>query len=297
MPQAGRGQPACKQDVTKSHPCFSLLSAAWGRALGGLFLAACLLSCAACFSRALLERAQQAYDSGAYEKAVAYYEEFLQRNPQHEQAGLAHFQAGNIYLFNLAKDNKESEKAYEKAIAHYVQVIEGAPRSPYLFQSRQRLARSYAGLSKRREAINEYENLLLAFPETEEKRRIRLDIADLYYDQNDLRQARTEYQKVIKDAAYDSLSERAYLQIGGINVLLEDIEDAIPVYQIVAQQSPDMEIRRRVTFLLADCYQRTLQFEEAIRLLQQTPPDPKAPDEINRRIAAIRELKKQRGLP
>lgn len=257
----------------------------------GLLLSVLLLSftLSGCRSRALLDQAQQAFESGDYQGAASSYEEFLKQNPNHAQAGNAHFQAGNIYLFNL--------KQYDKAVAHYIQFIEGSPRSPDLLSARQRLAKSYAGMGKRREAISEYENLLIAFPDQVDKRRIRLDIADLYFDQNDLRQARTEYQKVTKEAAYDSLTERADLQIGNISVLLEDLEDAIPVYQAVVRQSPDREIRRRASLLLADCYQRTLQYEEAIKVLEQTEPDPKAPDEIKRRIAAVRETQKQRGLP
>lgn len=256
----------------------------------GLLLSALLwsLTFSACHSRALLDEAQQAFESGDYQSATNRYEEFLKQNPTHDQAGAAHFQAGNIYLFNL--------KQYDKAVTHYIQFIEGSPRSPNLLSARQRLAKSYVGLGKRREAISEYENLLMAFPSQVDHRRIRLDIADLYFDQNDLRQARTEYQKVTKDAAYDSLTERADLQIGNISVLLEDLEDAIPVYQEVVRQSPDREIRRRAALLLADCYQRTLQYEEAIKILEQTEPDPKAPDEIKRRIAAVRETQKQRGL-
>ncbi|MFN7947628.1 MAG: tetratricopeptide repeat protein [Blastocatellia bacterium] len=255
-----------------------------------LLLSALLLSFtfSACRNRALLDEAQQAFESGDYEGATNRYEEFLKQNPTHDQAGNAHFQAGNIYLFNL--------KQYDKAVTHYIQFIEGSPRSPNLLPARQRLAKSYAGMGKRREAISEYENLLIAFPDQVDKRRVRLDIADLYFDQNDLRQARTEYQKVTRDAAYDSLAERADLQIGNISVLLGDFEDAIPVYQAVVRQSPDKEIRRRASLLLADCYQRTLQYEEAIKVLEQTEPDPKAPDEIKRRIAAVRETQKQRGL-
>ena len=251
-----------------------------------------LLFCSlACRSRALLDQAQQSFDNRDYTGAINQYEEFLKKNPNHEQAAFAHFQLGNIYLLIL------KDKQYDKAVTQYVQVIESSPRSPYLLQARQRLAKSYAGLNKRREAITEYENLLKVFPETPDRRRVRLDIADLYFDQNDLSQARVEYEKVTKDAVFDSLTERAWLQIGGVCVLLNDLEDAIPAYVVVVAKSSDSENRRRARLLLADCYQRTLQFEEAIKTLEQTDPDPKNPDDLKRRIAAIHDLQKQRGLP
>ncbi len=255
-----------------------------------LLFAFCLLLFS-CRSRALFDQAQQAFDNRDYTSAISLYEEFLKKNPNQEQAAFAHFQLGNIYLLRLR------DKQPDKAVTHYVQVIESSPRSPYLLPARQRLAKGYAALGKRREAITEYENLLKYFPETPDRRRVRLDIADLYFDQNDLSQARVEYQKVTRDAEFDSMAERAYLQIGSVCVLLNDLEDAIPAYQTVVAKSADPENRRRARLLLADCYQRTLQFEEAIKTLEQTDPDPKNPDDLKRRIAAIHDLQKQRGLP
>jgi tetratricopeptide (TPR) repeat protein len=248
-----------------------------------------LMLAVSCRSRALLEQAQMAADQGNHTVAVEHYEKFLQENPGHEKAEFVHFQAGNICLLSL--------KQYDKAATHYIQLIEASPGSPNVYLARQRLARAYTLMGKRRDAISAYENLLRAFPGTTDRRRIRLEIADLYFDQNDLSQARIEYQKVLKDAAYDSLSELAYLQTGKVCVLLNDLDAAIPAYQNVVASSHDPEIVRRARLLLADCYQRTLRYEDAVAELTKIAPNPQAPEEISRRITVIRELQKQRGLP
>ncbi|HZS05171.1 MAG TPA: tetratricopeptide repeat protein [Blastocatellia bacterium] len=253
-----------------------------------LLLAAFSLLVFSCRNRALLDQAQVAWDGEDFQTAADCYEKFLKENPASERAAYAHFQAGNIYLLKL--------KQYDRAVTHYVQLIEGFPRSPDLFQARQRLAKAYVAMGKRREAINELENLLIAFPDKADKRRTRLEIADLYFDQTDLSQALAEYQKVVKDSPYDPLAERAYLQIGGICVLRDDFEDATAAYQEVVRQTTDKEIRRQASIGLSDCYVRMLRFEDAVKILEQAEPDPKAPDDLRRRIASVRELQKQRGL-
>jgi len=249
----------------------------------------CLLLLSSCRTKgALLDQAQAAWDSGDYPAAAARYEEFLKDNPRSEQAADARFQAGNVYFLNL--------RQYERATQHYIHLIEDFPKSPHVYQARQRLAESYVAMGKPREAIREYETLLIAFPDTPDRRRLRLNIADLYYDQNDLGQALAEYEKVTRGAAYDDLSERALLRLGGIRYLRDEFEDSIPAYQAVAERTRDSQIRRQARFGLADCFERTFQYDEAVKVLEGTEPDPKSPDAIPKRIASVREQQRQRNL-
>lgn len=258
-----------------------------------LSLLACLLllfSSVGCRKRgaALLEQAQQAWDSNDYATAAARYEDFLRDNPRDPQAAQARFKVANVYLYNL--------KQQELAIQHYIHLIEDFPKSPELLQARQRLAESYAAAKKPREAIMEYENLLLNAPDFADKRRIRLNVADLYYDLNELGQALAEYQKVIANASYDELTERAQMRVGGIHLIRDEYEDAIAAYQILAQHTQDPGLRRLARYGLIDCYERTYKYDEAVKLLEGTDPDPKTPDYIKQRIASIRELERQRNL-
>lgn len=262
----------------------------WFRCWLFLFTCVLLLFPLGCRKRgtALLEQAQLAWDNNDYATAAARYEDFLRENPRDPQAAQARFKAGNIYLYNL--------KQQELAIQHYIHLIEDFPRSPELPQARQRLAESYAAAKKPREAIMEYENLLLLAPDFADKRRTRLNVADLYYDLNELGQALAEYQKVIAKSVYDDLTERAQMRVGGIHLIRDEFEDAITAYQIVAQQTQDAGLRRMARYGLADCYERTYKYNEAVKILEGTEPDPKTPDYIKQRIASIRELERQRNL-
>ncbi|MFN0122877.1 MAG: tetratricopeptide repeat protein [Blastocatellia bacterium] len=193
-----------------------------------------------------------------------------------------------MFLYNLEE--------YDRAAGHFIQLIEGFPKSPHVAEAHARLAQCYGAVKKRREAISELESLLAGFPGAVDARKTRLEIADLYFDMDDLRQARTEYQKVLRDKPYDTQGERAWLQIGGIGLLLGEIEDALAAFQTVVTNTTDAEIKRRATLMMVDCYQRVLQYEDAVKLLEQLPSDPKDPGEIKHRIEAVKALQKQRGL-
>ncbi|MGH9753353.1 MAG: tetratricopeptide repeat protein [Blastocatellia bacterium] len=256
-----------------------------------LLLTACLLTLTtlglSCARGALLDSAQAAWDRSDYAAAVVYYEKFLKENPESDKVEFARLRAATICQRDL--------KQYDRAIAHYIHFIEEFPKSPDIIQARVQLGACYGLAKKYREAISEYEGVLPKIKDANERRRLRLSIADMYFDLNDRGQALKEYQEVVKDAPYDNLTERASLRIGGIRLLRDEYEGAIPAYQKVAAHTKDPMIRRVARFGMVDCYERTLQYDLAIRTLEQTEPDPKSPSYIQKRIASIREQRRQRN--
>jgi tetratricopeptide (TPR) repeat protein len=257
-----------------------------------LLLTACLLTLStlgiSCSRGALLDSAQEAWDKADYAAAANDYEQFLKENPGSDKAEFARLRVATIYQRDL--------KRYDRAIEHYIHFIEEFPKSPDIVQARVQLGDCYGMTKKYREAISEYEGVLPKISDQSERRRLRLNIADMYFDLNDRGQALAEYQKVVAGAVYDNLAERAYLRIGGIRLLRDEYEDAIPAYQTVASSTKDSVIRRTARFGIADCYVRTLQYDQAIRILEQTEPDPKSPNYIQKRIANIRDQRRQRNL-
>ncbi|MGH9767062.1 MAG: tetratricopeptide repeat protein [Blastocatellia bacterium] len=251
----------------------------------------CLLLTAFSFScsrGALLDNAQAAWDRADYAVAADYYEQFLKKNPQSDKAEFARLRAATICQRDL--------KQYDRAIQHYIHFIEEFPKSPDLVQARVQLGACYGLTDRQREAIGEYEGVLPKIGDEGERRRLRLNIADLYFDLNDRGQALAEYQKVVASGSYDGLTERAYLRIGGIRLLRDEYEDAIPAYETVAANTKDQVVRRNARFGMADCYERTLQYDRAVQTLEQTEPDPNSPGYIQQRIANVREQQRQRNL-
>jgi tetratricopeptide (TPR) repeat protein len=251
-----------------------------------------LIFLASCSRGALLDQAQTAWDNGDYPTAAERYEEYLKRNPQGDKAAFARLRAATVCRRDL--------KQYDRAIQHYLHFIEDFPKSPEIYQARLNLAECYAATQKYREAISEYENALPGASENKEAaketRRVRLKIADLYYEMKDLGQALAEYQKVTKDASYDELYELAVLQVGGIHLLRDEFDDAVPAFKTVAENTQDAALRRIARFRLADCYSRTFQYDLAVQTLRETQPDPAAPNYIPQRIAAIEEEARQRNV-
>lgn len=263
----------------------------WTKAAALPILLVILLGLAGCARRGeLLDQAQAAWDGGDYQTAALRYEEFLKENPHHDQTAAARFRLGNIYYYNL--------KQYERAIQQYIHLLEDFPGSSDFVASRQRLAECYTALGKQREAINEYESLLRGTPGASgavDGRRLRLNIADLYYELNDLGQALAEYEKVTVGGEYDSLAERSWLRIAGIRFLRDEFDEALAAYRKVADNASEPGVSRDARYGIADCFERTFEYDQAVKILESTEPDPKNPEYIQRRVAALREQQRQRN--
>ncbi len=254
----------------------------------GALLIVAALALGACSRGAQLEQAQTAWDRGDYPQAAEGYEQFLVENPTGEKAAFARYQLATIYRRDM--------KQCEKAIPHYIHLLEDFPKSPDVYNARMYLADCYSKTEKAREAISEYETLLPLTTDERERRRVRLQIAELYYKANDYGQALAEFGKVTANAGYDDLAELAWLQIGGIHLLRDDFDEAIPAFETVSKQTQDPEIRRLARYRLTDCYERTFQYDQAVKVLEETGADPKNANYIPQRIATIREQQRQRSL-
>jgi tetratricopeptide (TPR) repeat protein len=243
-----------------------------------------LLACGGCRKdeEQSLKRAAEAWDSGDYQTAVNEYEQYLRRNPTGQQSVEARFQLANIYYLNLQR--------YEQARSHYVEFLDQDPANPKASTVRERLAAVLADLGRSYEAINEYEKLN---PQDKaDRRRIRLLIADLYYDQKNFSQALTEYEKVIEEADFDDLSEQAYLREATIYNTRSQYKQALEVYQRLVAQAKDPESQRRATYGIADSYAGLYQFDEAVKALKQIK-DESEQSYINSRVAELEQKKRE----
>lgn len=205
-----------------------------------------------------LERASNAWDSGDYTVAAEEYERYLEQNPTGEQSLDARLKLANTYYFNLHR--------YDQARAHYSELLSQDSASANAHVARERLAEVLGELGRSYEAIEAYEDM--SPRDATERRRIRLRIADLYFDQKNYSQALTEYEKVIEPAEYDELSEQAYMREASIYNSRSQYELSLAVYQKLASESHDPEVQMRAKYGLADCYAGLYQFNEAIKTLR-----------------------------
>ncbi|HEX8088354.1 MAG TPA: tetratricopeptide repeat protein, partial [Blastocatellia bacterium] len=220
------------------------------------------------------ERAREAWDSGDYRAAAEEYEAYLGHSPTGEQSLQARFQLANIYYLNLHRP--------DQARAHYDEFLKEDPANAEAHVARERLAEVLGELGRSYDAIAEYEKLNP--PDAAEHRRIRLRIADLYFDQKNYSQALTEYEKVIEGADYDDLSERAYLREASIYNARGQYQLSLGVYEKLASLSGDAAAQMRATYGMADCYEGLYKFDEAIKTLREIKDDGER-EHVTRRIA------------
>jgi len=230
-----------------------------------------------------LIRAVEAWDSGDYQRAAEEYERYLYQRPDGEKASEARFQLANIYYFKLRR--------FDQARSLYATFLEQNPSHQDTPLARERLAEVLGEMGRSYEAIAEYENLN---PQNEdERRRIRLRIADLYFAQRNYSQALTEYEKVIEKVPYDEMTEQAYLREASIYHLeRSQYQQALPIYHKLATESGDNKVRLRAMYGLADCYAGLYQFDEAIKTLRSIKEESEQPD-VARRVAELEQQKRE----
>jgi tetratricopeptide (TPR) repeat protein len=230
-----------------------------------------------------LSRANEAWQAGDYEAAVEEYERYLEENPSGGAADQARLQLANINFLNLRR--------YDRARVWYKEFLDNAPLHPEAPDARERLAESLSETGRSYEAIAEYENLNP--PDQAERRRVRLRIADLYYDQKNYSQALTEYEKVIEGVGYDQLCEQAYLRQAAVYHLgRSQFDQAIAAYEKITANTDDPEVKRRAIFGMSDCYAGLFQFDRAMQLLRNLE-DSKDQSYINDRIAQLEDQKRE----
>ncbi|HXG67723.1 MAG TPA: tetratricopeptide repeat protein [Blastocatellia bacterium] len=230
-----------------------------------------------------LASAAAAWDDGDYALAAERYEEYLGRSPEGEASLQARFQLANIYHLNLQR--------HDRACPHYEEFLRQAPAHAEAATARERLAQSLAELGRSYEAIAEYEKLNPQ--DANERRRIRLQIADLYFDQKNYSQALTEYAKVTEGAQYDDLSERAHLREASIyHISRGEYKPALPIYQKLASQTANPDVRRRALYGISDCLAGLSEFDQAIATLREIE-DAGEQEYIARKTAELERQKRE----
>ena len=248
----------------------------------GLFVALSLVVACGRGATSALERAAAAWDAGDYGQAAEEYERYLYQYPTGETSLAARFKLANIYYLNLHR--------YDQARAHYQEYLRQDGAHADAATARERLAEVLAEMGRTYEAINEYETLNPL--DANERRRVRLKIADLYFDQKNFSQALTEYQKVIETAEYDEVSEQAYLRRASIYVTRNQYQLALDAYQQLAANSSDPQVQVRAQFGEADCYAGLSQFDEAIKVLRAIK-DEREQSHIAQRVAELEQQRRE----
>lgn len=229
-----------------------------------LLLCVSVVLCACGQKAKLLNEARECWQQQNFQKAAALYERYLQEQKEGEARLDARLELANTYFINLHN--------YTRAEIHYRLMLLEARPSPSTLIAVRRLAELAIQKGRLDQAIGHYEQLY-AQVEASERRELRLTIANLYYDRNDIDQAEIEYLKVVEGAPYDTFSETAYLRIASIrHRLRRQYQTAIPIYVVIKENTKDLAVVRSVCYGLAECYAAAEQYTVAISMLKQMQP-------------------------
>ena len=230
------------------------------------------------------ERAHEAWVDEDYATAALAYEEYLAEDPEGPEAEEASLLLADIYYHNL--------KDYDRARGRYVVFLEKYPQSAHVYEARQRLAEVYVELKALPEAITQYEQMLAERPDTPDRREIRSEIANLYFDREDHSQAELEYLRVVEGAPYDELSEQALLRLASIyHRMRGDNVRALPIYEQIIASTPDPVVRRNALYGLTDAYAAMFRFDEAIATLKRID-DPNEAEYVVKRAVELERQKR-----
>jgi len=263
----------------------------------GLLLAVLLILVSGCRSKGQtgLESAEDAWREGDCQKAGTEYQAYLQKNPRASDRDRVHFALGNVYCLCKKQDLRDLEKGQQQ----YRLAADQTSDSALAVKARQRVAEIFVDTNRKTDAIAEYENLLQRYPDTPEKRSIRLAIANLYNDLNNYSQAETEYEKVTTAVSYDQLSEAAYIRVSNIDLLRERYDRAIPVLEKIIANSTDPHIQAQARFSLSEIYVKQFEYDKALEQLKQIKnPSPAEAEFIKKRNDQIqRDRQKHTATP
>lgn len=149
------------------------------------------------------KKAEELWNAGKYNEAVAQYEAVSKKGTGHLVADSL-YQTGNIYYLNL--------RDYRKAIEAYKRLVEISPGSPFSPDAQRKIADIYKDkFGDLKGAIAEYQHFTKVFPKEADKAMYQM--AQCYLLLKEFGKAREQYEAILKDAPDIDYKDEVYYQI------------------------------------------------------------------------------------
>ncbi|MEK7880491.1 MAG: tetratricopeptide repeat protein [Deltaproteobacteria bacterium] len=204
--------------------------------------------------------AEQALIAGDYVSATEKFTNFVINYPGSEFAAESQYRIGYIHSHHL-RDAKSAMDAYAILFRLY-------PKSSQVALAREDMAAIYSGTGEERKAIGEYAWLMENGP-SGKKDLYRYQIAMGYIRQNDFRQARIEFEEILKTISISSspLKPQARLQIANTHYLEGNMIDAVKAYDGIMADYKGSGIYAEAKLAKASVLEESGMLKEALELL------------------------------
>jgi tetratricopeptide (TPR) repeat protein len=156
----------------------------------------------------------------------------------------------------------------------------------------QRAQRRAAEIYKYR--LNDYDRALMMYQKLLENSitdgaRIQYEIADTYFRQNNIEQARIEMESLLKNFPGSPLVPEALFRIAAIFALEGSLQDAEFIYRKLLEEHPDSPFTLEARFGLVSVLERKGELRAALNNLETLRGEYPKPGVIDRKVRQIKE--------
>ncbi|HAG51184.1 MAG TPA: hypothetical protein DHU69_08490 [Deltaproteobacteria bacterium] len=226
----------------------------------------------------LYEKAEEYFSKMDYLNAVEGYSSVVSKYPESSYAPTSQYKIGFI--------NSHYLKNVSRAMNAYATLILLYPKSKEVILARQDLADIYINSGDYRRAIGEYQ-WLMENAGIAQRDDYHYQIAAAYLKLTDLRQARIEFQEIVKNSPNSQLGPQVYYQIANTYYLEGNCQDAIKAYENVALFYPSSPFASEAKLGKAMCIEEMGNLTEAVELYRELEKSYPNPDIIRVRIEGI----------
>ncbi|HEY8271012.1 MAG TPA: tetratricopeptide repeat protein [Pseudobdellovibrionaceae bacterium] len=231
------------------------------------------------------KEAQKEMAQGHHRIALSSIDRVMKRAPESEYAVKAARDGARIASLEI--------KDYKRALEYYQFLVLHSKDSGERVSAQKQLASIYFDqLQNYDKAIIELNKLIRDTESDVDIARNKLDIARANYYQNNLFQAQSELDDLLKLHIDDNERFSAWVLKANIHIALKEYPKAIEVLRKVTATYPQKSVQENVYQTLAVCYEENDNFTEAIKILESVKDKYTKPEYIEIRIKRLKERQK-----
>ncbi|MFP3903068.1 MAG: tetratricopeptide repeat protein [Armatimonadota bacterium] len=219
----------------------------------------------------LLQRGSQARQQGDWEEALQHYRQFLQQNPNHEAAVLAHFAAGEC-LYRLNR--------YEEAEREYRTVFENYPNWSDVSAAYLRAGTALFNLQRYEKSAETLRAALEKFESSPIGGTLAYWLGESLYQQGKVKAAISAYQRSLELSPDGELAPYALYSIA-TTYSETDAEKALETFAELQRRFPDIELQAEAIYRTGKLHEQQANYSEALSsyetVLEEFPDSEFAP--------------------
>lgn len=201
------------------------------------------------------------FQQNDFSSSIINYKKLISRYPRSDLKPLTIYNIGDAF-FNQGN--------YDSSIVYYSKVLDSYPNSQYILDAVNGIQYAYVAKEQPENAINFIDSFVSTNSDSRYSDQIYFKKGDLFYSIDNYGEAIKSYKDFIAKYPSSGFVANAYYWIGKCSVNIRNENDAISNFNLARQRSPKTDIGISATLELARIYADKKQFDNAIRVLDET---------------------------